>query len=411
MCKTYHLNHKPFQEILLSEEIAKIFDALGRSSARLVGGCVRDILLGKKITDIDIATPLKPDEVISALNSKNIKNIPTGIAHGTITAVINAKTFEITTLREDINCDGRYAEIKYTDSWEEDARRRDFTVNAMSCDIEGVIYDYFSGMDDLKANKIQFVGNEADRIKEDYLRILRYFRFCAFYGDDQFDFKAIKYCAEYATNIKILSKERITSEMMKLISADNPYHSLKQMEICGVLKVIFPNVDIDLEILSRLIEIEKYLKISPYVSLRILALLFHVAKENFNDLSYGFRLTKALSRKISLILYDIGIIKFDEKHIKNAIISNGKEAVIARLIIEQAANPRLDISRLEYLYKMVIDWDVPVFPLTGEDLIKINISAGKQIGILLGKARIYWGKHNYMPDKRNLIDYIIKGSK
>ena len=169
---------------LKTRETQLLFDIIGKDNLRFVGGCVRNSLLQKENTDIDLATVKKPQEVMNLLKNANIRVVDTGIKYGTVTAVIDGQAFEITTLRRDLKCDGRYAEVEFTDDWEEDASRRDFTINAMSCDLDGKLYDYFSGKEDLAAGLVRFVGDANERVEEDVLRILRFFRFNAYFAHD-----------------------------------------------------------------------------------------------------------------------------------------------------------------------------------------------------------------------------------
>ena len=191
--------------------------------AYVVGGCVRDAIVKRPIKDIDIATPQTPENVIKLLTAEDIKVIPTGIKHGTVTAVHGKETIEITTLRRDLDCDGRHAEVEFTNNWQEDAARRDFTMNALSMDLDGNIYDYFNGIHDLHKGIVKFVGNPDARVQEDYLRILRYFRFEAHYGTHAIDKESLNACIKFKQNIESLSGERIQAEMFKLLSARDPH--------------------------------------------------------------------------------------------------------------------------------------------------------------------------------------------
>ena len=218
---------------LTAESSRKLMDVLTASGAeaRFVGGCVRDALLGKidADVDLDVATGLLPDQIIERLEAAEIKAIPTGIAHGTVTAIIAGQSFEITTLRKDVACDGRHADVQFTDDFELDAKRRDFTINAMSTDRLGRLFDYFGGVEDLKAGRIRFVGNAEERVREDYLRILRFFRFYARFGRPPADQQALQACKVEAAGLARLSGERIRSEMLKLLASGNAVAALTLM--------------------------------------------------------------------------------------------------------------------------------------------------------------------------------------
>jgi poly(A) polymerase len=214
--------------------------AFGDVPLRFVGGCVRDAVMGRNVGDIDCATPAKPEEVVALLEAADIKAVPTGLAHGTITAVIDSKPFEITTLRKDVACDGRHAEVEYTDDWQQDALRRDFTMNALYCDAHGEVFDYTDGVDAARAGRIQFIGDAEARIREDGLRILRFFRFFATHGLGAPDTTALKACAAHKAMLADLSGERIQQEMLKLCAAESPYAALEAMQQGDVLAALLP---------------------------------------------------------------------------------------------------------------------------------------------------------------------------
>ena len=222
------------------KKILKFLRVRGATS-RLIGGCVRDAILGKDHYDIDIATTLLPEQVINILQEANIKVVPTGIKFGTVSALFQEEKFEITTLRKDLGSDGRRPQaVFFSESFEEDAARRDFTINALSyCPFEHKIYDYFTGIEDLKNLKVKFIGDPEDRIKEDFLRILRFFRFSCYYAQ-HLDQRGLEASIKLKDHLKTLSKERIKQEMDKLIASDNSMKILQQMADNGVLQVIFP---------------------------------------------------------------------------------------------------------------------------------------------------------------------------
>ena len=236
----------------------RVLAALGADghAARFVGGCVRDGLLGLPDVgrELDVATPERPDQVIRLLERAGLPAIPTGLAHGTVTTIADGRRFEITTLRRDVACDGRHAEVEFTDDFALDAARRDFTINAMSCDDAGRLYDYFGGRADLTAGRVRFVGDAAARIAEDYLRILRFFRFFAYYGRPPADAEALAACRAAAPELRRLSGERIQAEMVRLLEAADPVPALRLMVETGVLGEVIPG-PVALERLARLIEL------------------------------------------------------------------------------------------------------------------------------------------------------------
>src|SRR5579859_1773793 len=211
---------------MTAADTAAVLDALeaagGADCARFVGGCVRNTLIGKPVSDIDIATVLTPERVTEALKAAKLKAVPTGVEHGTVTAVAGGKPFEVTTLRRDVATDGRRAVVAFTDDWKEDAQRRDFTINALYAAPEGEVFDYFEGISDLEAGRVRFVGDPVTRIREDYLRILRLFRFHAWYGEGALDPDALRAAAHERSGLARLSGERVSREMLRLLAAEDP---------------------------------------------------------------------------------------------------------------------------------------------------------------------------------------------
>ena len=247
----------------------------GDVAPRIVGGAVRDTLLGLDVSDIDLATPLLPNDVIRRLEHAGIKAIPTGIDHGTITAVSQGRTFEITTLRRDVSTDGRRATVAFSDDWQEDAARRDFTINALYADpASGEIYDYFGGLADLEKRQVRFIGDADSRIAEDHLRILRFFRFHARFGQSPPDPDALAACAKAASSLKSLSRERIADEVMKLLALPSPLESAQLMQDLGIFAAFMPEVNEGaLASLKRLLHRETQSGQAPSAMRRLLSLL------------------------------------------------------------------------------------------------------------------------------------------
>ena len=242
---------------MTAKPLAKVMDALTRDGgdARYVGGAARNTLMGLDVKDIDIATPLTPDAVTQRLQAAGLKAVPTGIEHGTITAVADGQPYEVTTLRCDVETDGRRAVVAFTTDWQEDAGRRDFTINALYVSVDGEIFDYHNGLADLEAGHVRFIGDATARIREDYLRILRLFRFHAWYGKGEIDAVALKAAAAEKSGLAKLSGERIAQEMLRLLEAENPLPVLRVMAASGILAEILPGA-LDMTRLERLCAID-----------------------------------------------------------------------------------------------------------------------------------------------------------
>src|ERR1700761_6591170 len=238
---------------MTAPETIQVMQALGE--ARFVGGAVRNALLGAAVVDIDIAVPMPPSEAIARLVGRNIKVVETGLQHGTVTAVAGQHAFEITSLRRDVETDGRHAVVQFTDDWAEDAARRDFTINAMYAAADGEIFDYATGVEDLIAGRVRFMGDAATRIAEDYLRVLRLFRFHAWYGKGEIDAEGLRAAAAAKDKLKTLSAERIAKELLRLLEAGNPAPVLRVMAATGILPELLPGA-LNLPRLERLAEID-----------------------------------------------------------------------------------------------------------------------------------------------------------
>ena len=262
---------------MTAAETAAVFDALetagGADCARFVGGCVRNTLIGKPVSDLDIATRLTPEAVTQALKSAGLKAVPTGVEHGTVTAVSGGKPFEITTLRRDVETDGRRAVVAFTDDWAQDARRRDFTLNSLYARRDGTLFDPTGhGVADARAGRIVFVGEPEQRVREDYLRILRFFRFYAWYGAAPADAGALAACEALRGEIATLSAERVSRELLKLLAADDPRDAVALMARTGVLGEVLP-APIDLARFEGLVAIEEDQLFETDPLLRLAALL------------------------------------------------------------------------------------------------------------------------------------------
>ena len=371
------LNVKPIITPAI-KKLDKIFKA-NDYEVRIVGGAVRDIALGKEPKDIDFATDATPDEMMNMLDKAKVKTVPTGIEHGTITAVIDNEPFEITTLRADKETDGRRAEVEFVRSWEEDAKRRDLTYNAMSMDIDGNIYDYNGGMDDLQDKVSKFVGDPAERIKEDYLRILRYFRFQSKLDNPKWDEDTLKAIKDNADGIKGISVERIWQEMSKLLMSSNAEESLEWMNKTGVNELIgLGGINP-----SKLGE-----PVGPIVSLAILL-------DNSN-----------IARQWKMSKYDTEMLDFLIKHKGQNIDIKQAKDMLVKGVSQDHLLAWANMHNKNDVYDAVHSFEKPEFPVNGQDLLAMGYKAGPNLGQLLSDLQDQWMKSNYKLSKEELLNKV-----
>ena len=352
---------------------------------RFVGGAVRDTLLGRPPREIDIATPLKPEAVLARLTAAGIRAIPTGITHGTVTAATAKQIFEITTLRRDIETDGRHARVAFDADWAADAQRRDFTMNALSLDTRGRLYDYVGGFADLKAGRVRFVGDPATRIREDVLRLLRYYRFFAHYGKGAGNRGARAACRAAARLLPTLSAERVAAETLKLLAAPDPLPALRMMQADGVLKVLLPEAG-GLARLRRLVAFES--EIDP---LRRLAAL--IARDAA-AVAERFKLSgMQRDRLLAMLAKPVTALDGDRTARRRAIYRWGPALYADRVLLAAAAQNRPRAVR--ELLRLAKSWKPPRFPLRGRDLLAAGIAPGPQVGTLLAALEAWWIKGDF----------------
>jgi poly(A) polymerase len=369
----------------------KLMEALGE--ARVVGGAIRNALLGKRVSDVDIATPLTPDMVGTLLVAAGIAFVPTGIEHGTLTAIVDGKPFEVTTLRRDVTTDGRHAVVAFTDDWRLDAQRRDFTMNALYAAADGEIFDYVGGIEDLKAGRVRFVGDAVRRIREDYLRILRLFRFHAWYGKGEIDAQALRAAAAEKDGIARLSGERIAKEMLRLLEAENPAPVLRVTESSGILAEVLPG-EANIARLENLTKIDAANSFPPDVLLRLAALLppgfadivtdrwklSNAQRERLKDMTGACEeIAPHLSiREARKLLYRLGVRPFkDRVFLKWAEDAKASNAVLWRALLALAD-----------------DWQRPRFALTGRDVMRA------------GEVEEWWIDSDFTDDEFSLAERL-----
>lgn len=373
-----------------------VMDALndpGDPQTLFVGGCIRNELLGRPVTDIDLATTYKPDDVILRLHRAGIHYAPTGITHGTITAVLDGQTFEITTLRTDVETDGRHATVSYTRDWVKDAERRDFTINTLLADDSGNVYDPLGrGIADLRTGRVMFVGTPAERIAEDYLRILRFFRFQALYGEEDPDDEALQACQAAAHHISELSRERVTQEMFKILSIDDPTSILTLMFAHSVLTQ-FRSVNFERHLFSHLCNIQ-----AEYGVIDVLARLVMLADINYDHAGTLMHLSGAQSKKVrSLVLLVRDTKTLDEKTLKRLRYNHECDVITQLVIFFMTRDGETHAYRK--LIELAQRIDPPKFPLTGRDVLDLGVMAGPGLGQLLAEVEEWWMLQDFAPDR------------
>lgn len=380
-------------------------DSLGAEpEAMFVGGCVRNELMGIAVKDLDIATRFLPDEVTLRMSAAGIKCIPTGIEHGTVSAIIDGQQFEITTLRRDVETDGRHAVVAFSDDWLEDAQRRDFTMNALYADMRGCVYDPVGlGVSDLEKRRVVFVGDAEARVEEDTLRVLRYFRFLALYGEGEVDAAALKACHGAADKLAELSKERVTQEVLKILKADRLADVLELMcwnnvlpEISGVLN--------GRDTLKRLMDLQRNVVMSePMYLLRLLAFSENVI-ERINMMVGLMALSnkqKDYLRKCCQMRLQPGRFGLDEARIRAYF--GGKDITLGWAQLRCVTG---DVEDFEAVYRDLEAWDVPSLPIGGQDVMDLGIPAGKMVGEKLREVEAWWCEKDFELSREECMDYL-----
>ncbi|NIJ49587.1 CCA tRNA nucleotidyltransferase [Rhizomicrobium electricum] len=380
---------------MTNPETVKLMAVLGE--ARFVGGVVRNALLGKPVSDIDVATPHPPEKVRALLEAAGLKAVPTGIEHGTITAVVNGKPFEVTTLRRDVETDGRRAVVAFTTDWAEDAQRRDFTMNALYADRDGEVYDHVGGVADLEAGRVRFVGDPAARIREDYLRILRLFRFHAWYGQGGLDVDALVAVEQEKAGLAKLSGERIAKEMLKLLEAANPVAVLVAMGETGVLAEVLPGAP-DIMRLKRLAAADASAALPPDGVLRLAALLPR-DKAVAQAVAKRWKLSNAHTDRLT-DLAEAGetVTPYLSTHdVAKLLYKLGPERFRDRVRLAWAEAPQAFVQWRTFLAS-ANEWQRPVFPLSGDDVMAAGVVKGRAVGQVLSEVESWWIENGFTAD-------------
>ncbi|HEU4652068.1 MAG TPA: CCA tRNA nucleotidyltransferase [Croceibacterium sp.] len=364
----------PAAEWTQREDLAALVGALGPDTVRWVGGAVRDTLLGNPVKDVDAATTHDPGAVVELLGKAGIRTVPTGIDHGTVTALLPGGPVEVTTLRRDVSTDGRRATVAFGTAWHEDAARRDFTINALYVDPASLeIFDYFDGLADLAARRVRFIGDARQRIREDHLRILRYYRFQARFGS-LLDGEAEEACADLAPTLKGLSRERVAMELLNLLALPDPAPTVARMEARGVLPVVLPEAGaIGVATLQALIAEEQRQGVDPD-PVRRLAALLPTDCALVEQIAARLRLSAAQKRRLVAAAVRNG----DSSEARALAYDLGREWAIDRLLLRGE-----DISPLD-------GWDIPTFPLKGGEIVARGVSAGPEVARTLRAIEERW---------------------
>lgn len=364
--------------------------AAAGGEGRVAGGAVRNALLGEKVTEVDVATTLSPEQVTEACSAAGMGVHPTGIDHGTVTVVVDRHPFEVTTLRHDVETDGRRAKVKFTDDWQADAQRRDFTMNALFCDARGTIYDFVNGLPDIEGRRVIFVGDPAQRIAEDYLRILRFFRFHARYGHGAPDAAGLAACTRLKAGLDGLSAERIRQEMFKLMAAPGAVSTLRLMADKGVLLHLLPYTE-EWRVLERLPP-------DPLLRLSVLA-------RDPLAMPERWRLSNHEARRLE----DIASLMpptpaLRPKEQRAVLYQQGADAWRDLVHIAWArSDAPLDDAGWRDLLELPDRWPIPRLPVAGRDLLAAGMSPGPEIGVMLTRLEDWWVASDFQPTRDELL--------
>jgi poly(A) polymerase len=399
------------QEWMTAPATRAVLEALGADGAevRFVGGCVRDALVGRPVNDVDLATADPPETVIALLRRAGLKAVPTGLDHGTVTAVSDHRPFEVTTLRRDVETHGRHATVAFTDDWKADAARRDFTFNALSCRPDGTLYDPFGGQGDLEAGRVRFVGDARARIEEDYLRLLRFFRFVAHYGRGDPDPEGLAAATALAPELVFLSGERIRNELFRLLEAEAPVPVLEVMRSRRILDAVLPQLG-DSAVLEALLA----LRVEPSGSEVLLRLgaLVEGGPAAATVLADRLRLSRAERERLAGMLdppQDLGI-DCDGRALRRAFHRLGTERAADLLRLDwarrRAAGTAVDDPVARRALAAAAAWRPVTFPLKGRDALKLGIAPSESVGRLLAEVEAWWIAQDFRPGRAECLERL-----
>ena len=391
--------HADWSDIEGLSPLVAALDPDGKGLARLVGGCVRDRLLGVPVSDIDLATSLLPEDIIKRLKAAGLKAIPTGLDHGTVTAMVDGKAFEVTTLRRDEATDGRHATVAFTDDWTEDARRRDFTINAFYSDpLSGEVFDPVGGEADLHPPVVRFIGDADARIQEDYLRILRYFRFLARFGGEA-DGAALAACGRQKKGLMALSRERIASELLKILGAKDPSGALAAMESIDLFSAFLPDYQSgSATAMHELVAAERRVDVAASAPRR-LSLILPIEATKVRAIAAQLKMSKAMGDTLATLAAARAALAQNSDSLPALFYAHGADAMRDALLIHRGAS----ITAEEWGKWSA--WQHPTFPIKGGDLIARGVPTGPLVSHTLRAVEAAWVREGF-PDGAAL-DAII----
>jgi poly(A) polymerase len=399
-------------EWLNRPETQAVFRALAARghAARAVGGAVRNALAGRPVADVDLATDARPEEVLAAAKAAGLKAIPTGLSHGTVTVMAGEHPYEITTLRKDVETHGRRATVAFTDDWAEDARRRDFTLNALYCGADGTVLDPLGGYPDLAARRVRFIGDARARIREDYLRILRFFRLTADFAEGPADAEGLAACVRERAGLAVLSAERVAVELLRLLAAPRGPEIAALMQDYGLLPAVLGAAPRP-TLLTRLAAIETALGLAPDAVLRLAALAVEIP-EDAERLRDRLRLSNEEAEKLERAALwrdpDIGPDTPDVVA-KAYLYRHGAAAWSASLLLAWARNGAPpDSSPWRHRFALPDCWPVPRFPLKGGDVLALGIPSGRRVGELLRALEAWWIEGDFAADESALRGKLME---
>lgn len=400
---------------LENPNLQKIFDLIEKAGGqvRVNGGAVRNALLGEPVNEVDLSTDLLPEQVSEQVSSSGLQVIPTGIDHGTVTAISGKEPFEITTLREDIETDGRWAKVRFGTDWKADAMRRDFTVNALYCDRDGTLYDPLDGYGDLAARIIRFIGDPDQRIAEDRLRILRFFRFFAWYGSDRPDPESLKACVRHRDGLDGLSVERIWREFKKLLSAPDPVKSILWMRTTKILTIIVPETEKwGIDLLPPLVTVRKQAGEPIDPILRLMSII-PPQLDRVQELATRLKLSNDETARLTAWAGQADLPPgITEDDLATLMYQADSRTIQDKLWLQKAKQAAKveESADTDKLIAFAKDWKRPELPVQGRDLIKLGYSTGPEIGKALLQLEQAWIASNFSLQKPELIELAGKNS-